>query len=75
VVGHADTSSESMPNWDNNIDAVNPAPPPPTIRTGTSTSVMIDLRPLIHHQHLVANDDSPSSSVGRLRFDISQHFL
>src|ERR1700739_338771 len=38
VLGHADTSSDSTPSFDSNIDAVNPAPPPPTINTGTSTS-------------------------------------
>jgi hypothetical protein len=41
VVGSALTSSDSMPSRDRSIDAVSPAPPPPTIRTGTSTVSMV----------------------------------
>jgi hypothetical protein len=45
VVGQADTSSDSTPSFDSNIDAVNPAPPPPTINTGTSMSLITVFNP------------------------------
>ena len=37
--GYLLTSSESMPYVDNNIEEVRPAPPPPTIKTGTVISL------------------------------------
>jgi hypothetical protein len=40
VVGSALTSSDSTPSCESSIEAVRPAPPPPTISTGTSTSVI-----------------------------------
>jgi hypothetical protein len=41
VPGYLLTSSESMPYDDNNLEAVRPAPPPPTIKTGTVMSLKI----------------------------------
>jgi hypothetical protein len=41
VPGYLLTSSESMPYDDNNIEAVRPVPPPPTIKTGTVISLNI----------------------------------
>ena len=41
VVGSELTSNVSTPSWENSIDAVSPAPPPPTISTGTSSRFMV----------------------------------
>src|SRR5690242_12981029 len=38
VLGYRVTSRDSTPRRDRRIDEVKPAPPPPTIRMGTSTS-------------------------------------
>src|SRR5215470_16247863 len=38
VVGRALTSRQSTPNCDNNIEAVNPAGPPPTTSTSTTAT-------------------------------------
>src|ERR1700757_3774894 len=40
VSAYRDTSSVSTPNCDSSIDAVRPAPPPPTMSTGTVMSLV-----------------------------------